>query len=191
MFFLTAVALPVMVGQQQQRRQTKAGCPPPVGQFLVMRERPRRVRKRIGEEIARIAVRENNYFGRTRCSVPEEIPDNTAKIGGNIAAGRRSLNSLLRVVEEAEEEDEEVRGVATRRRQRSCTLYLKADDFPESQLEMTVLLMTELIPGLAAYCDSPLAAQAHVTVEFCQEDDDTSDCAAQKPVLPRDDRSWN
>jgi len=31
----------------------------------------------------------------------------------------------LRVVEEAAEEEEDARGVATRRRQRSCTLYLK------------------------------------------------------------------
>ena len=124
--FLAAVALPVMLGQPQtQQRQTKAGCPPPVGQFLVMRERPRRVRKRIGEEIARISVRENNYFGRTRCSVPEEIPDNTAKSGGGVVVRRRPLNSMLRVVEEAAEEEEDARGVATRRRQRSCTLYLK------------------------------------------------------------------
>jgi hypothetical protein len=68
---------------------------------------------------------------------------------------------------------------------------LQADDFSESRLDVTVLLMTELIPGLAAYCDSPLAAQAHVTVEFCREDDVTSDCAAQRPVLPRDDRFGN
>ena len=180
-----------------QQRQTKAGCPPPVGQFLVMRERPRRGLKRVGEEIARISVRENNYFGRTRCSIPEEIQDTA---GGNVVggSGTRPLNSILRIVEEElEEEQEEVDrrmpGRQQRRRSRlkSCTLYLTAADFAASRLEVRVLLLTELVPGLAAYCDTPLTAEAHIIVEFCHENNVNNrdpECAVQNP-LPRDNRS--
>jgi hypothetical protein len=194
--FLAAMALPVGLGQRQ-RQQTKAGCPPSVGQYLVVRERPQRVRKRVGEEIARIVVRENNYFGRTRCSVPDEVQDETAIAGGGGSSStRKSLSSLIRVVEGSEEDDEPAmtRGTAKtlRRRLRSCTLYLAAADFPEPQLELRVLLMTELIPGLAAYCDSPLAAQANIVVEFCQgdgEDQVSRDCSrTPTPLLPRDVR---
>ena len=185
-FSLTSHARTAVLVQQPaaaEQRQTKAGCPPPVGQFLVMRERPRRVRKRIGEEIAQISVRENNYFGRTRCSIPEDIQDTAAGVGGLRTVGR-PLRSLLRVVEEELEEVEEVRGAPSKRRRlKSCTLFLAAADFPESQLEVTVLLLTELIPGLAAYCDTPLTAQAHITVQFCQEE-----ASQECTVLPRDDR---
>jgi hypothetical protein len=168
-----------------QTRQTKAGCPPPVGQFLMLRERPRRVRKRLGEEIARIAVRENNYFGRTRCSIPEEIQKEPAANGGS---GGRPLSALLHIAEgELDDEESEVRGLdlrSRRRRLKSCTLYLAAVDFAATQLDVTVLLLTELIPGLAAYCDTPLTAQAHLTVEFCPEEAKAeADCA-----LPRDNR---
>jgi hypothetical protein len=185
-----------------QTRQTKAGCPPPVGQFLMLRERPpRRVRKRLGEEIARIAVRENNYFGRTRCSIPAEIQKGAVAVSsGGGGGGGRPLSALLHIVEgeldDVEEEESEVgRGLdlrssgRRRRRLKSCTLYLAAVDFAATRLEVTVLLLTELIPGLAAYCDSPLTAHVQLTVEFCPDGGGGGTKAAEAEcTLPRDNR---
>ena len=60
-----------------------------------------------------------------------------------------------------------MRGGPTVNRIKYCNIYLTSTDFTDSSVDLTLLLITELIPGLS-YCDGPISAKATIVVDFCE-----------------------
>ena len=50
------------------------GCPPPIATFIDYDERVL-VPKSVDQKVVTVKVRENNYFGETKCSIPQELQE--------------------------------------------------------------------------------------------------------------------
>ena len=54
------------------------------------------------------------------------------------------------------------------RRKKDCVIRLTSSQFEADQVDLTILLIVELIPGLPTHCDSPISAKATIRVNFCR-----------------------
>ena len=162
-FLFCAIFIVSGVGGQR-RRGTPAGCPPPIASFIDYDERVV-VRKRVDQKVATVTVEENNFFGETACSIPQELQD-----------PRHTLARAF-VVQDG----------PTRNRIKYCDIFLRSVDFPEARLELTLLLISRLIPSLS-YCNGPISAKAKITVIFCN-DNDALDCQNKRLDLIETNRN--
>ena len=158
--YLLTLCLVLNVLQPAMNQGRVPGCPPPIATFIAYAESVM-VPKVLNQEVVTVKVRENNYFGKTRCSIPQELQDR-----------QHTLFQVFRV-EEGPNID----------RIKYCTIYLKSTDFPEQSLSLNLLLITDLIPGLD-YCDGPISAKARINVNFCQ----SISCSEELGVLDRNNR---
>ena len=120
------------------------GCPPPIASFIDYSDNVM-VRKLENQEVVTVKVRENNYFGETRCSLPQELQDPLHRVYTSFKVVQGPNVNRIKY----------------------CTVLLMDTDFPETELELTLLLITDLIPGLF-YCEGPISAQARIKVHLCE-----------------------
>ncbi|XP_023327181.1 uncharacterized protein LOC111700485 isoform X3 [Eurytemora carolleeae] len=131
-------------------------CPPHVGQFVTLNNRPYqkepivvKVKKKKGETVGRLRVEDNAYYGSPKCSILEDVKTN--------------LYSNFRVREEYDAQ--------TFKRGKDCVIYLSQDKFIENEVDMTILLIADVRPGLPDECQVIVSARASFTVQFCANDD--------------------
>ena len=123
---------------------TRPGCPPPVAQFVDVRKSVR-IPKISQTKVATLTVRENAYFGKTRCSLLQDLDDPMRMIYTNFKVEEGpSLNRI-----------------------KYCTVWLTSTRFNEDEVELNVLLVVDLLPGLQAYCDTTVSATAKIDITFC------------------------
>ena len=86
---------------------------------------------------------ENIYFGKTVCSILE---DSSNPVYNNFAIQESYNGELLR-------------------RRKECLITITSTNFVEMSLDLTVLLIVQLLPGLPTQCDrGPISSKATVQV---------------------------
>ena len=88
---------------------------------------------------------ENSYFGSSHCSILKDARDS---VYNNFGV--------------------EVNYRGSSRRKKDCVIRLTSSQFEADQVDLTILLIVELIPGLPTHCDSPISAKATIRVNFCR-----------------------
>ena len=64
----------IVIPSIQCPSSTKPGCPPPVAEFVDVRKSVR-IPKISQTKVGTLTVRENSYFGKTRCSLLQDMND--------------------------------------------------------------------------------------------------------------------
>ena len=131
-------------------------CPPPVSNFLKINRKNFRssresviyMNKVTEEEIVRLSLRENPYYSSPKCSVLET--DNN--IGYKYFGVREEYD------------------VKTFARKEECQVYLARTGFGEEKVELTVLVIAQVIPGLSTECQVEMSARPAFHVRFCAEE---------------------
>ena len=148
----------ICVSECQQLRD----CPPPVGQFITLNDSPYRTssqavikaRKERRAVVARLGVKDNQFYSSPKCSVLED-------------AGK-DLYSNFGIREEYDP--------ATFSRSKECIVYLASAEFRESRVPITLLLIAEVTPGLSTDCNVYVSSKASFTLEFCSPGDSSAQC---------------
>ena len=113
--------------------------------------------------VARLGVNDNQFYSSPKCSVLEDA--------GN------DLYSNFIVKEEYDPNDYP---------RKDCLLYLDSTQFTQSQVPMTILLITEVTLGLSSECNQgPVSSKAAFTIQFCEAGDTDPAC----PVISRTESS--
>ena len=106
--------------------------------------------------VARLGVNDNQFYSSPKCSVLEDA--------GN------DLYSNFIVKEEYDPNDYP---------RKDCLLYLDSTQFTQSQVPMTILLITEVTLGLSSECNQgPVSSKAAFTIQFCEAGDTDPACPA-------------
>ena len=142
--------------------ESQRDCPPPVGQFITLNGQPYRTsatavikaRKERRAVVARLGVKDNQFYSSPKCSVLED-------------AGF-DLYSNFGIREEYDP--------ATFSRSKECIVYLASTGFRETRVPITLLLIAEVTPGLSTDCAVYVSSKASFTVEFCRTGDTSSQC---------------
>ena len=136
-------------------------CPPPVGQFITLNGEMYRdsgalikARKETRAVVARLGVKPNEFYSSPKCSVLEDA--------------RNDLYSNFGVKEEYDP--------VTFSRSKECIVYLSATGFSQMRVDMTLLLIAEVTPGLSTDCNVYVSSRASFTVQFCTEGDKSEPC---------------
>ena len=61
-------------------------------------------------------------------------------------------------------------------RGKDCVVYLARTDFREMTVDMTILLIAEVTPGLSTDCSVLVSSRAAFTIEFCEDNDRSESC---------------
>ena len=104
--------------------------------------------------MARLGVKDNQFYSSPKCSVLED-------------AGK-DLYSNFGIREEYDP--------ATFSRSKECIVYLASTDFRESRVPITLLLIAEVTPGLSTDCNVYVSSKASFTLEFCKVGDSSAQC---------------
>ena len=140
---------------------SQGSCPPPVGQFITLNGQPYRDRALIKSRkekealVARLGVKDNQFYSSPKCSVQEDA--------GN------DLYSNFGVREEYDP--------VTFSRSKECLLYLASTSFTQSLVPMTILLIAEVTPGLSSECNVYVSSRAAFTIQFCEAGDTDPACS--------------
>ena len=137
-------------------------CPPPVGQFITLNGRAYRdragavikARKETQALVARLGVKDNQFYSSPKCSVLEDA--------GN------DLYSNFGVREEYDP--------VTFSRSKECLLYLASTRFTQTLVPMPLLLIAEVTPGLSSECNVYVSSRAAFTIQFCEAGDSEVAC---------------
>ena len=144
---------------------SQGSCPPPVGQFITLNGQPYRDRALIKSRkekqalVARLGVKDNQFYSSPKCSVQEDA--------GN------DLYSNFGVREEYDP--------MTFSRSKECLLYLASTSFTQSLVPMTILLIAEVTPGLSSECNVYVSSRAAFTIQFCEAGDTDPACSGLGP----------
>merc|ERR1712013_53086 len=131
-------------------------CPPPVSKFLKinkkrfkpLRENVVYMNEVVEEEVVRLSLRSNPYYSSPKCSVLETDNSNGYKYFG--------------VREEYD--------AKTFTRKEECQVYLARTGFGEEEVQLTVLVIAQVIPGLSTECQVQMSARPSFRVKFCAEE---------------------
>ena len=146
MTLLSFLGLVFLISSIPCSGDTKPGCPPPVAEFVDVRKSVK-IPKISLTKVATLTVKENAYFGKARCSLLQVMDDPQRTIYKNFKVEEGpSLNSL-----------------------KYCTVWMTATNFKEEKLEINVLLVVDLLPGLQTYCDTTVSAVAKIDITFCDD----------------------
>ena len=104
--------------------------------------------------VARLGVNDNRFYSSPKCSVLEDA--------------RNDLYSNFGVKEEYDP--------VTFSRSKECIVYLSSTGFTQSRVDMTLLLIAEVTPGLSTDCNVYVSSRASFTVEFCSPQDQSQAC---------------
>ena len=89
-------------------------------------------------------IQESSYFGETACRI---LADQSNPVYNNFAIQESYNGELLR-------------------RRKECLITITSTNFVEMSLDLTVLLIVQLLPGLPTQCDrGPISTQAKVQVK--------------------------
>jgi len=102
----------------------------------------------VEEEVVRLSLRSNPYYSSPKCSVLETDNSNGYKYFG--------------VREEYD--------AKTFTRKEECQVYLARTGFGEEEVQLTVLVIAQVIPGLSTECQVQMAARPSFRVKFCAEE---------------------
>ena len=142
---------------------SQGSCPPPVGQFITLNGQTYRdragalikARKERQALVARLGVKDNQFYNSPKCSVLEDA--------GN------DLYSNFGIREEYDP--------VTFSRSKECLLYLASTSFTQSRVPMTILLIAEVTPGLSSECNVYVSSRAAFTIQFCEAGDTDPACS--------------
>merc|ERR1719347_1881115 len=116
----------------------------------------------VEEEVVRLSLRNNPYYSSPKCSVLETDNNNGYKYFG--------------VREEYD--------AKTFTRKEECQVYLARTGFGEESVQLTVLVIAQVIPGLSTECQVQMSARPSLRVKFCAEE---WSCAQQEEEEEEED----
>ena len=61
-------------------------------------------------------------------------------------------------------------------RSKECIVYVASTDFSQMRVDMTLLLIAEVTPGLSNDCNVYVSSKASFTLEFCSAGDTSAQC---------------
>jgi len=102
----------------------------------------------LDEEVVRLSLKKNPYYSSPKCSVLETDSSHGYKFFG--------------VREEYD--------AKTFTRKEECQVYLARTGFGQEKVELTVMVIAEVTPGLSTECEVQMAARAGISVKFCAEE---------------------